>query len=179
MHIYLHARRLSVRVGLPAAVSALASGRLPALLSGALLLQLLVQESGCVLSQRVARRRRKVLPYAHHLRVSVALRLHDELHGTGRAPAGCPEEFLHQNALRMARVRGGGGGGAGAAGGLVELLHGVVGHWRVVDDVEEAGEAVVDGGVDGAVPSRGGASPCRLAVALLRGGGGGGSAGVG
>lgn len=55
-----------------------------------------------------------------------------------------------------------------ATGGFVELGHGLVGNVCVVDDVEEAGEAVVDGGVDGAVAGRGGASPRRLVAALLR-----------
>lgn len=77
----------------------------------------------------------------------------------------------------MARIGSGGVPGAGVTGGLVEL--GVVGHRSVVDDVKEAGEAVVDGGMDGTVPSGGGASPRGLAVAFLRRGGGGGSAGVG
>lgn len=65
--------------------------------------------------------------------------------------------------------------GTGAAGGLIEF--GVEADGGVVDDVEEAGQAVVDCSVHRAVPGRGGASPRRLTVAFL-GGGGGGGAGV-
>lgn len=81
--------------------------------------------------------------------------------------------------MRRAGLGGGGRVRARATGGLVELLYGVVDHWGVINDVEEAGEAVVDGGMDGAVASGGGAGPRRLIVALLRCGRGGSTAGIG
>lgn len=86
LYIYLHTSRLSVCVGLPAAVSAVAtlsSSLQPPLVSKALFLQLLIEDAGCVFSQRVARRSRQVLPYAHHLWVFVPLRFHNQLHGAG------------------------------------------------------------------------------------------------
>lgn len=75
--------------------------------------------------------------------------------------------------MSRAGLCGGGWRLPGAAWGFVELLED---DRRVVNDVEEAGEAVIDGGVDGAVPGGGGARPRRLTVALLGGGGHGGGA---
>lgn len=87
LYIYLHTSRLSsVRLRRPDGIPAVAAlpARLQApLLPEALLLQLLVQDTRRIFSQRVSRWRGQVLPDADHLWVPVALRLHDQLHWAG------------------------------------------------------------------------------------------------
>ena len=122
--------------------------------------QLPVEDPGDVLCERVAGGSGQVLPRGCALSPFLPACLGATPDRAGRPASGAGARVLAWAQLRQGLCR------TRPTGGPHPLLEGVLHHRAVVDDAEEAGEAVVDGGVHRALPSGGRTGPGRLAAAL-------------